>query len=467
MDPNRGHISNMPAGPDSGKKRSPGPVILFFLVFAAVTVLAWCLPLRPEVSLKEKRNLEKFPEFSVSALADGSYFRQIGLWWSDTFPGRDVWIGADQSIKRLHGVSDVVIYGQIDAGDEIPTAAPAATPAPTAAPSAEPQNAAAEATAEPTEEPEEEIVWGGKVIEEEELLAANRATIQIGDSVFEYTGFSQFHSDEYTASMNKAAALLEGRSRVFSVVVPSAATILIPWDYREYMKCAAEEDVFEYLKSRYDPAVYAVDTLTELLRHNGEYVYFHADHHWTALGAWYGYAAWAKAAGVEPVGLENYTEVVQEPFLGSLYYQANQSGRLQVDSVHAYVPPGDVHLYIVYDDRDTPAYRGEEQDLIVDIYGTDKYMCFLTGDLPLCTFVNNDLDDDSACLIVKDSNGNPFCYYFTQHYKYVYVIDYRKYHHYKLSEFVDTYGVDDVIFCFSAAQAQGRGGNQLLKALIQ
>ena len=94
-------------------------------------------------------------------------------------------------------------------------------------------------------------------------------------------------------------------------------------------------------------------------------------------------------------------------------------------------------------------------------------MCFLTGDVPMATFVNNDITDGSACVIVKNSNGNPFCYYFSQHYQYTFVLDYRKYHNRTLSDFVDFYGVKDVIFCLSSGQAQSRGGNALLDQIIR
>lgn len=172
-------------------------------------------------------------------------------------------------------------------------------------------------------------------------------------------------------------------------------------------------------------------------------------------------------AGFEPVPLSEYEEIVQEPFYGSLYYQAHQSGKLTADQVYGYVPPGDVHLYINQGSNDSLSHRGYEQTLITQIHGNDKYMCFLTGDFPLCTFINNDITDGSACLLVKNSNGNPFGYYLTQHYQYVYVMDYRKYFSRPLTKFVDYYDVDDVIFCLSSGQAQSAGGNSLLQGLIK
>ena len=71
------------------KHASPGASIPFFFVLGLVTILAWCLPLRQSVSQKEKRELEAFPTFSLRSIGDGSYFEQIGLWFSDTLTGRD------------------------------------------------------------------------------------------------------------------------------------------------------------------------------------------------------------------------------------------------------------------------------------------------------------------------------------------------------------------------------------------
>ena len=450
-----------------------GPSLLFFLVLGLITAMAWCLPLRPSVSQKEKRELEKFPEFSIAAMEDGSYFQQIGLWFSDTFTGRDLWISADQSVKRLHGSSDIVIYGETETADAVPVVVPTAEPVETAA-SEEPEKTpqptvrAEEFVVEPesTEEPEEEIKWGGKVIEEEDLVTTG-AVIQIGDSAFEYTGFSRQYSDMYADNINHAAELLRGKARVFNVFVLHAATLLLPRDYRESIGCTPEEDVLDYINSRLGGDVCAVDTYTPLLRHNSEYIYYRTDHHWTALGAWYVYEQWTKEAGVEAVGLDRYEEDVQEPFFGSLYYKARQNGKLKEDQVFTYDPPGDVHLYLEMEGKDSRNHLGFEQSVVTKVRGTDKYMAFLAGDHPLSTFVNNDITDGSACLIIKNSNGNPFCYYFTQHYQYVYVMDYRKYTHRTLTAFVDYYEVSDVVFCLSAGQAQSYGGNQLLNRIIR
>ena len=93
------------------QKPAPGGklTIPFFLVMAVLTVAAFIVPLRPTVSYSEKRELAKFPEFSLEALVSGDYFDDISLWFSDTFPGRDGWMSVSRFTESLHGYSEVSI----------------------------------------------------------------------------------------------------------------------------------------------------------------------------------------------------------------------------------------------------------------------------------------------------------------------------------------------------------------------
>ena len=215
------------------KRRAHRRGLPFFLALGILTVVAWILPLRPTVSEKEKRTLETFPEFSLSAVTDGSYFSDISLWFSDTFPGRDGWIMAAQRLEALYGDSSVTVYGNASAGDKIPVPP---TPAPKA--SADPAKPASEPapTPEPTATPEPE--WGGENPDDE--LVTLGAVIQIGDSAYTYTSFSQYYSEVYAANVTRAADLLEGKCRVFDVFVLHGTTLMLPRDYRESIGVACE-----------------------------------------------------------------------------------------------------------------------------------------------------------------------------------------------------------------------------------
>ena len=471
-------------GPSSNRAGVLRPVVPAVVCFCLITTLAWLLPLRPTVSAREKRNLEPFPKFSVSSLFSGDYLESIGVWLSDTFTGRDAWIDASQSLQQLYGINDVVIYGDVDAGDAIPAVTESTLPAAESTPTAvglseatdkesvlsenEEAAAAAEQMEEKPAEPEspEEITWGGENVENDELISIG-AVIQIDDSVYSFTSFSQGRCDQYAETLSKAAELLQDKARVFNVLVLHGTTVMLPRDYRDSIGCAPEEEILNYVNSKTAENVIDVDTFTPLVTHNDEYVYFHADHHWTQRGAYYAYRDWAEKAGFEPVELDALEENVQTGFRGSLYYQAERRSRLKMDDVYTYTPTGDVHLYIQTGGPDSTDYRGYEEALYPQIVGEDKYMAFLTGDFPLCTLVNNSVSDGSACLLVKNSNGNPLSYLLTEHYQYVYVMDYRKYQYRTLTDFVDYYDVDDVVFCLSTGQAQAATAIGMLNDLVK
>ena len=56
-----------------------------------------------EFSESENRKLAQAPEFSLSALADGSWFDDLGSYVADQFPGRDTWISINLFMNRFFG----------------------------------------------------------------------------------------------------------------------------------------------------------------------------------------------------------------------------------------------------------------------------------------------------------------------------------------------------------------------------
>ena len=140
--------------------------IPFFTVLALLTVVAFILPLRPSTSMAEKRTLTAFPEFSAESFWDGSYFDQIGIWFSDTFPGRESYIRVAQDLEAAQGLNRNVVVIKEDQNadndrlDELLAEAEASpavaqTPAPTPEASPEPEPALVQETAEETASGEE------------------------------------------------------------------------------------------------------------------------------------------------------------------------------------------------------------------------------------------------------------------------------------------------------------------------
>lgn len=74
-----------------------------------------------------------------------------------------------------------------------------------------------------------------------------------------------------------------------------------------------------------------------------------------------------------------------------------------------------------------------------------KYSAFIAGDNPYTMIQNKDITDGSSCIVIKESFGNAFVPYLTDHYSKIYVIDYR-YWDGDLFSFAQKKKVNDVIF---------------------
>ncbi len=96
--------------------------VLFFSTLAIALAVSLIIPLRPVESVREKRELVKFPAFTVESLANGKYFRGIEDWFSDTFPGRDLFLDLNKYIRDFYGIRTVEIHGEQQQGDDIPDA---------------------------------------------------------------------------------------------------------------------------------------------------------------------------------------------------------------------------------------------------------------------------------------------------------------------------------------------------------
>ena len=74
------------------------------VMFGSVALLNLIQPNRPTESAMEQRTLAVMPEFSLTSLADGSYFAGISSFVSDTFLYRDNLVGLSKKMDTLRGI---------------------------------------------------------------------------------------------------------------------------------------------------------------------------------------------------------------------------------------------------------------------------------------------------------------------------------------------------------------------------
>ena len=407
-------------------------ILIPVVVLCAGFILGLCWFIRPAESETEKRELTKFPTFTVQSFLSGEFTDQVSLWYADTFPGREGLIRSYHGIQSLFGFRGEQLQ-QGDLGDVVPDG---------------PMN---------PNIPVDRPVDGGQ---EGEKVGGYYLS---GDTAYELYSFSQAGAQTYASLMNKAADTLAGKATVYDLIIPLHYSVALGADVQDSMSLPDAGKVIPYMYSGMNSNVHTVDAYAALMAHRDEYIYFRTDHHWTATGAYYAYEAYCKKAGITPTPLSSYEKLSFGGFLGTLYSKTGQPSAMgdNPDVVEAYIPKGTNDEYIFdANGGDRTRYRGGVVRRDTDTFyaaAASKYNCFLMGDHPLIEIHNENISaarKGTAVLLVKESFGNAFAPFLVDSYEYVYVVDYR-YYNGTLSQLVDAKGIDDVIFLNNVVAATG------------
>ena len=174
-------------------------------------------------------------------------------------------------------------------------------------------------------------------------------------------------------------------------------------------------------------------------------LYYRTDHHWTTLGAYYGYLAYCDTKGLTPVSLESLTaQTVTEEFAGTLYSKVNDYGHIK-DTITIYTNPED-DLTVTYVDT------GEVTDSLYSfdyLREKDKYSLFLNNIHPLIEIENKAAASQDTLMLVKDSYANSMVPFLAHHYRKIYVFDTRYYRDGPSSFLSDHNDITDVLLLYN------------------
>ena len=268
-------------------------------------------------------------------------------------------------------------------------------------------------------------------------------------------------SDKYAKTISAFAdRMAQEGIRVISAPAPTAIGIMVDDSYLTQLRCTPQDEMLDYMHGQMSDNVLKVDTVRKLQAHNGEYIYYRTDHHWSALGAYYAYQALCEAAGMEPVALEDMEYKNQGEMIGSIYGKVPYPKRLKKDELECWIPQGNITMYL-------SETTFSEFPMIRDVSNEKsegKYCAFLAADAPIVHIVNDDIPDGPNCLVVKDSFGNCYVPYLSQNYHNVYAIDYRKYWKYSMADFARKFNIDDVIIAPYMIATQATDANEWFQA---
>jgi len=223
------------------------------------------------------------------------------------------------------------------------------------------------------------------------------------------------------------------------VVTPTSSHFYLPPAARA--RTTSEAKNLAAMRDALLPEVRFADVIAEMEGHQDQPLFYKSDHHWTGLGAYYAYRAWAKAAGVTPLELSAFDKRSVPGVAGSFWSLTQAPELRHADKESHYYVPKTVKF-------DGMQYTGPQQKTPVpQPFFAEKsrgYIVFLGGDIPLLAS-NTNAGTGRTALVIKNSYGNAFAPYLLPHFDRVVVLDYR-YVSRNIQDIVETFGVTDLVF---------------------
>ena len=208
-----------------------------------------------------------------------------------------------------------------------------------------------------------------------------------------------------------------------------------PYDQLELIK-----DIKEKLNFK----INFVEVYEELYSHKEEYIYYKTDHHWTSLGAYYGYRTLAKVLGVTPINLEEFKiQKVTEDFYGTLFSKGNYTSA-KPDSIYLFNNKKSIDYRVNYIDEDRVSNSLYELE---HLGKKDKYSVFLDGNHALLT-INSNVGSGKKLLVIKDSYAHSLIPFLTNHYDEIHVIDLR-YFNMSIKDYIRENNLREVLILYN------------------
>lgn len=283
---------------------------------------------------------------------------------------------------------------------------------------------------------------------------------------FELFGGSEESAGWYADTINTVAGKLNGYN-VYSLVIPNHTEMGLPVRLKNEVSTNSQADNIKAAYAAMDKnKVTPVNAYNYLSEHCNEYIYFKSDHHWTGLGSYYAYSAFADTLGVPALSLDTCTKASIEGFTGTL---SNIATGLDVDTVDYWKFPYSVSMDITdasgnVTTYDSPYFDGEAG-------GSLAYGVFIYGDNPLTVMKSSSDNAQSGkkIVVVKESYGNAFVPYLTNNYEEVHVVDLRSFRstmNTDLATYCRNNGITDVLFLNGVMSANNEDHRASIEGLF-
>lgn len=337
-------------------------ILLFCAMLAGCAVIYYIMP-QKEYSVIENRSLETKPEWTPEDFLSGDYQEHYETYLNDQMFLRDSWVSLAAAMERFAGKREV----------------------------------------------------NGVYIGKDGYLLEKYSNSDFEDTQIEknLSILSSFLND---------AVESYGKEHVTCLMIPDKADAM-PEKLPSHANASTEKDryVTAELGRRLQNPEILLDAGPVLRGHQDEYIYYRTDHHWTTLGAYYAYRAWADRTGHSAGQLRDYNrETVFTDFYGTTYNKAHI--KVPMDSVELFRSQKEKGIQINEDNGEIVSNSFYFPDTAAE--GFNRYNVFLsknTAQIQITTKAGT----NRSLLLVKDSFANCFVPFLAGDYDEILMVDCR------------------------------------------
>ena len=258
-------------------------------------------------------------------------------------------------------------------------------------------------------------------------------------------GYERPESSALDANMSALNALVENTdAQVYFALIPDKSDLyasLLPKNAPN----DSEKEVIDYCYAQSNAT--NVDMYSALRAHTDEYIFYRTDHHWTSLGAYYGFSALAESMGFDYPALDSYADrhVISEEFYGTTWSSSGFSW-VGPDTMEIFVnePEG---LKVTSYPEGSPV-EGKLYDFSF-LEKKDKYSTFMGGNCPLHEIVTG-TEGKPSLLIIRDSYTDSLLPLLLDDFSEIHVLD-LSYYRASLKSYIEQNDFDSVLVCYSVS----------------
>ena len=208
-----------------------------------------------------------------------------------------------------------------------------------------------------------------------------------------------------------------------------------------------QNQIFRNIQKELGDYINWVDVTKTLKKHKSEDIYYHTDHHWTTLGAFYAFQELASSMKLDTSKVSEWKSyAVTSEFNGTLSATSGYETGYE-EPIYIYAPEN------IEDAPEVVVNYVNEKKKTATLYDSskleekDKYAMFLGGNYPMID-IRTTADTTDRLLLIKDSYANCLVPFLVPYYREIIIIDPR-YYYGDITEVMESNKITSVLFLYN------------------